>query len=786
MFTPAFYIGVCEDRFDPLMLGRIRVRIIGLHTHDKALLPTEDLPWAYRVQSTTSAGISGIGHAPVGIVEGTSVIVQFVDGDLQQPFVVGVLGGIPNRNQSVLETYEITGQPAQATIPLETEAPEEPSQEETQNTFPIRSAQEFTTSPALIAYLKEKESFRSKPYQDQAGVWTIGYGTTFINGVAVGPTTAPITQETALALLNDRLVNEFEPGVKAAIRAPITQSMFDACVDLSYNIGVGAFRRSSVVSNTNAGQYEAAAESFLLFNKIRNPKTGQLEVSNGLTARREYERNLYLKEGIPTNTGDLKETPQSISASQVETTTEDTAGTTLGITRGKFTGDAGFSDPNKKYPLQSHLDEPDTNRLARNQKIRQTAVYIKELAEHKNVPKANGKGTWNQSPTPYNATYPFNNVWQSESGHLLEFDDTPDNERVHLYHKSGTFNEVDHNGTQVNRVVGDAYTIYERNGFVHIVGNVDVTVDGAKTLRVENALDVEVHGATTINIHNSAKLNIANNFDLTVGGNMKVKVAGNYAVDAPRIDMNSGPAAGLTTVGAKSTTDGDFSSLSVNTRKNEAATKFETPDDGTPREVAQYKNERVANATATAKELNTPPPVVETKKVQENKVKEKINACGVFEGQTTFDYTAKISKYFTLNDLTANGTRKIKNNVGLRADQIYCNLKALAENVLDPIKEKYPNMKINSGLRLENTRSQHNTGQAVDISFPGLTRADLYNRALELQQLVAHDQMLLEFANPGGNGWIHISFRQTGNRREVFTMVNHARVGQIGTFTKVT
>ena len=45
MNNPSFYLGVVEDRDDPLMLGRVRVRILGLHTHDKAVLPTADLPW---------------------------------------------------------------------------------------------------------------------------------------------------------------------------------------------------------------------------------------------------------------------------------------------------------------------------------------------------------------------------------------------------------------------------------------------------------------------------------------------------------------------------------------------------------------------------------------------------------------------------------------------------------------------------------------------------------------------------------------------------------------------
>ena len=55
---------------------------------------------------------------------------------------------------------------------------------------------------------------------------------------------------------------------------------------------------------------------------------------------------------------------------------------------------------------------------------------------------------WDQPIPPYSARYPYNHVYQSESGHILEFDDTPDNERVHLYHRAGTFIEIDSNGTE--------------------------------------------------------------------------------------------------------------------------------------------------------------------------------------------------------------------------------------------------------------------------------------------------------------------------------------------------
>ena len=89
------YYGVVENRKDPLKLGRCQVRIVGLHTHDKAVLPTEELPWATPMQPVTSAAMNGIGWSPVGPVEGTSVIIMFADLDQQQPIMLGTIGGIP-------------------------------------------------------------------------------------------------------------------------------------------------------------------------------------------------------------------------------------------------------------------------------------------------------------------------------------------------------------------------------------------------------------------------------------------------------------------------------------------------------------------------------------------------------------------------------------------------------------------------------------------------------------------------------------------------------------------
>lgn len=96
------YTGCVENRNDPLKLGRCQVRVVGLHTHDKTELPTEDLPWAHPMGPITSASISGLGWSPTGIVPGTWVIIMFLDEYQQQPIIMGTIGGIPQTQSAAL------------------------------------------------------------------------------------------------------------------------------------------------------------------------------------------------------------------------------------------------------------------------------------------------------------------------------------------------------------------------------------------------------------------------------------------------------------------------------------------------------------------------------------------------------------------------------------------------------------------------------------------------------------------------------------------------------------
>ena len=93
-----FFTGVVEDRFDPAFIGRVRVRIYGLHSDDKQDIATPDLPWSDVLMPNTGSSLSGLGESPHGLVEGTTVMGFFRDGnDMQDPVILGTLFGIPSK-----------------------------------------------------------------------------------------------------------------------------------------------------------------------------------------------------------------------------------------------------------------------------------------------------------------------------------------------------------------------------------------------------------------------------------------------------------------------------------------------------------------------------------------------------------------------------------------------------------------------------------------------------------------------------------------------------------------
>ena len=824
------YIGVIEDRNDPLKLGRCKVRVIGLHTHDASKLPTADLPWAIPMQPTTSAALSGIGTTPLGLIEGTSVIVMFQDEDKQYPIILGSIGGIPQSSSSDVATddgtikIKIDGEVKQTTTqsnvlldssgnavldssgnPVITTLVDEDAPLE--NTNKLKRASEFLPSSNCVALIKRFEGLKLQAYQDSVGIWTIGYGTNRINGVPVQPGMT-ITQQQAEQYLLDDLNKDFALAVHASTRALVTQSMFDSLCSFAYNVGNGNLRKSTLLKDLNSNKYLDAAAGFSQWNKAGGV------VLQGLVNRRVAEKDLFLNEGVPNSAGELP--PQLEQNNQV-------AGFGFADSNSSATQSSsstlGFSDPNRKYPL--YFDEPDTNRLARHEEINKTVVYKKEASIVKNVEASDGS-TWNQSPIPYNAQYPFNHVMQTESGHIMEFDDTPNSERIHIYHKAGTFTEIDSNGTRVNRIVGDNYEILERNGYVQISGSLNVTVDGAHNVYVKNAFNMNIDGATNINVYNDANLNVSGSMNLSVSetlaikaaaikmeaGTVDIKTSGNSTIQAGgeasikagsiakfdgaqvRVGMgaNSAQASGLLDPASiKSPEMPEFGTLMVVTRSASAAGQYETPEDGDP---TAHIQKQLNTGALKVEDVASIANVQEVQELLPSNIEPPPIGCDAIMMKQTFEPSFVLSKNFTLGTLTKNGSRPVVAQQGLSVQEIVCNLKGLAESCLEPIKNLYPNMLITSGFRRPNDvpnsskTSDHYLGCAADIIIPNLTRQGHYEAIQRIQALVPYDQLLLEYQGDSTT-WIHVSFKYSGLKKQIFTMKDHRRISDFGQFVLI-
>ena len=201
-------------------------------------------------------------------------------------------------------------------------------------------------------------------------------------------------------------------------------------------------------------------------------------------------------------------------------------------------GTTGFRDPNNKYPLKEYIGEPDTNRLARGI-IEGTVIKKKDAIRKLGVPKALDNGTWDQPEAPYGAKYPFNKVLETESGHLQEFDDTPGYERINTYHRSGTFSEIDPNGTQVNYIVGDNFVVMERNGCLSVAGELNITVSGNANIYARTDANIQVEQNATLTVGQNLDIGVANDIYMSAGGDILIKAVGDIDIQAANINQRA-------------------------------------------------------------------------------------------------------------------------------------------------------------------------------------------------------------------------------------------------------
>jgi len=141
-----------------------------------------------------------------------------------------------------------------------------------------------------VELLKDFEGFSSTPYKDVAGIWTIGFGSIYgIDNKRVTENHPNITEEIAQELM-ERDLKTTEFTIANLVKVPLTENQFSALCSFVYNIGSGAFQRSTARMKLNRKDYEGCA------NELLKWKYAGKKIIPGLLRRRKAERELFLTE----------------------------------------------------------------------------------------------------------------------------------------------------------------------------------------------------------------------------------------------------------------------------------------------------------------------------------------------------------------------------------------------------------------------------------------------------------------------------------------------------------
>lgn len=284
-----WWVGVVENRHDPARLGRCQVRIFGFHTEDTSQLPTDDLPWAMVMTPATSAGISGIGSTPTGLVEGSWVIGFFLDGNnAQEPLIMGSLPGF-NDGFSTGGAF----QDPNGVYPRDTGNDVHSRGRGVDPYAGQDLSADVNIAADIIDIVASFEGWNPKAFWDYAQ-WSIGYGTKARSKTEV------ITKDEGRARLEEEMA-----GFAATVNSKSssfgynwTQKQKDALTSFAYNLGSGAL--NTVTDNGKRSNREIS-QAMLLYNKAGG------KVLQGLAKRRQAEQRIFLA-GTPDDKIDFRPT----------------------------------------------------------------------------------------------------------------------------------------------------------------------------------------------------------------------------------------------------------------------------------------------------------------------------------------------------------------------------------------------------------------------------------------------------------------------------------------------
>ena len=174
------------------------------------------------------------------------------------------------------------------------------------------------------------------------------------------------------------------------------------------------------------------------------------------------------------------------------------------------------------YPR--NLNVPNTSKLSRNETTANTVIDFRKS----NWIKADSTGgsTWKEPYPGYNTVYPYNTTTESESGHIMQFDDTPGNERVMISHRTGSTFEMYNSGTKLEKIVKDNYTIVHGSDFCHVEGKLELSVENVAKIRIKGKTTIEIDGDVDWKVAGDMNLSVGKSLNIKAGKNMSTEVVG--------------------------------------------------------------------------------------------------------------------------------------------------------------------------------------------------------------------------------------------------------------------
>ena len=151
----------------------------------------------------------------------------------------------------------------------------------------------YTISDDGCRFIQKFEGLCLKSYRDMANIWTIGYGSTRINGIPVVQGQNTTLEEATNAFRTDTAaIGVF---LAQSVSVPLTQNQVDALFSFCYNLGVGSFAQSTLRKKIN-GRGVVTEKLFTDWNKVRSTPSNTLVPVAGLTTRRKAEYELFIKQ----------------------------------------------------------------------------------------------------------------------------------------------------------------------------------------------------------------------------------------------------------------------------------------------------------------------------------------------------------------------------------------------------------------------------------------------------------------------------------------------------------